>query len=107
MKFALRLIAIVFVLAACSSDGVREYDLWVGPQQVDCVGAFAQRCLLVKESPAQEWQLFYDHIERFTYEPGFNYRIRVRRIEVDNPPADASSYRYLLIRIIEKMAATP
>ena len=91
--------------AACSQDKAQEYDLWVGPQQVDCVGAFKQKCLMVRRSPTEAWQLFYSSIEGYDYQPGYTYHIRVRETEVKDPAMDASSRRYVLLELIEKTPA--
>src|SRR5688572_27206197 len=87
------------VLGGCSGEQKREYDLWIGPAKVDCVGSFPQSCLLVRESPTGQWEYFYDQIEGFTWEPGYDYHIRVRETKIDNPPMDGSSLRYVLLRV--------
>lgn len=80
----------------------RDYELWIAPQQVDCVGVGPMKCMLVKRSADAEWEYFYNGIEGFTYQPGFNYRLRVRETEVRNPPADGSSLHYRLLELVEK-----
>lgn len=40
-------------------------------------------------------------IEGFNYEPGHMYTLKVRRTILANPPADASSYTYRLLEILE------
>ncbi len=90
-----------------SDDGVRETTLFVAPQRVPCVGLVPQSCLSVREPSQPTWELFYDSIEGFTFEPGFEYELRVRISTVENPPADASSLAYRLIRLVRKTPATP
>ena len=80
----------------------KEVTLYVGPTLEDCVGVAPQKCMLVKENPEDEYQYFYDGIEGFVYEEGYNYVIRVRVDTVPNPPADASSLRYTLLEVVEK-----
>lgn len=79
-----------------------EVILYVGPTLVDCVGVAPQKCLLVKEDPAGEYQFFYDSIEGFEYETGYTYQLRVKKEPVANPPADASSIKWTLIEVVEK-----
>lgn len=86
-----------------TGDG-EEVTMYVGPETTECVGEAIQTCLLIKFEPAAEWELFYDSIEGFEYEPGFEYQLLVDKYEVDNPPADASSIRYELKEIVHKVA---
>ena len=80
-----------------------EKTILVGPEKVECVGVGPQECYLVKENIDDEWQYFYDQIEGFNWEPGYTYELRVAVHHVENPPADASSLRYELIEVIDKV----
>lgn len=82
-----------------------EKTLIVGPELVDCTGVAPMKCMQVKENPEDDWQLFYDPIEGFTYEPGFDYVLRVSVAPVPNAPADASSLAYKLIEIVSQTPA--
>ncbi len=88
--------------AADQTAGGEEKTMYVGPETAECVGVAPQTCLQVKESPDAEYTLFYDSIEGFTYEPGYEYELRVRVETVENPPADGSSLRYILIEEVSK-----
>ncbi|MGS2809795.1 DUF4377 domain-containing protein [Nocardia sp. MW-W600-9] len=79
--------------------------MFVAPEQVDCVGVAPMRCLQIRYSPDERWQLFYEGIAGFTYEPGYAYELTVRVSPVDNPPADHSSRRYDLVRVDAKTLA--
>lgn len=79
--------------------------LWIGPEQLDCVGLVPQTCLLVSTSETGEPELFYDSIEGFDPQPGTSYVVDASVEQIDNPPADASSVKYTLIKIIEESAA--
>ena len=79
-----------------------EKTLFVGAEQVDCEGFVPQTCLLVKEVESAEWELFYDDIEGFEWEAGYEYELRVRVSPIENPPADASSILYELIEIVSQ-----
>lgn len=91
-----------FVDPGLGSDSVGVKTLYVDSKLVDCVGVEARKCLRVRETPEQAWELFYDEIHGFTFEPGYVYTLRVSVEAVDNPPADASSLRYELIEVIDK-----
>ncbi|MBL7977231.1 MAG: DUF4377 domain-containing protein [Bacteroidetes Order II. Incertae sedis bacterium] len=76
--------------------------LYVGPQQVDCVGVGSQKCLLVREKTSEEWTYFYDTILGFQFQPGYLYTLDVKRETLKHPPEDASSYMWSLRKIIQK-----
>lgn len=79
--------------------------LIVGPERVECQGEGQRLCLLVKEDPDAEWEFFFDEIEGFEFEPGFIYVLRVGRHRVENPPADGSNFRWVLVEILSKTPA--
>lgn len=72
----------------------------VGAEKVDCVGVSPMECLRIRRANHPEWENFYDDIEGFEWEEGQRYILEVDIIEVENPPADASSKRYHLVRQI-------
>jgi heat shock protein HslJ len=81
-----------------------EKTIFVGPKLVDCTGVAPQKCMLVKENPEDDYTLFYEQIEGFNYEEGFEYELVVVEQEVEDPPADASSIRWILL---EELSKTP
>lgn len=92
-----------FILAGCRAvPAAIDKTVYVGPFLVDCEGAGPQKCLLVKENPDDEYSLFYDQIEGFDYEEGYEYELRVREDTVVEPPADASTIRWTLIEVVSK-----
>lgn len=102
--------AIAAVATACgdgTGDGGEpgpavEKEVWVAHFMSDCVGVGPQQCLSVRESAEAEWTLWYDPIEGFEHEPGYDYRLVVIETTVSDPPADASSIRWTLVEILEK-----
>lgn len=67
-------------------------------------------CMLVKmPNEPDRWQpMMFGEIEGFTYERGHEYYLSVRRTTLANPPADASRYTYLLIKILsDKLVVEP
>lgn len=77
----------------------------IAPNTVECRGEMVQRCLVVRRGDAEEWTFFYDRIEGFEFEEGFRYRIEVEREQVANPPADGSSLKYRLLRVLSREGA--
>jgi hypothetical protein len=76
--------------------------LFVGPELVECVGVAPQQCMQVKEDADGEYSLFYNQIEGFTFEPGFEFELSISVETIANPPADGSSLRYSLIEIVSQ-----
>lgn len=93
------------LFASCDKDDLKPkiITMWVADHQVDCTGVGPQKCLLVKLEGDTSWTYHYDGIEGFNYEPGYEYRLTIKRKKVRNPPADGSSIRYILVKIDEKI----
>jgi heat shock protein HslJ len=87
--------------AGAVQPGEEIQRLWVGPQLVDCVGVAPQKCLQIRRSADGEIEWFYDSIDGFTHEAGTSYVLDVAVSTVENPPADASSLRYRLVKVVE------
>jgi len=79
-----------------------ETTLFVHAERVDCMGVGPMRCIQVRELESAEWERFYGRIEGFSYEEGYAYELRVKREPVANPPANGSSLRTLLVKIVSK-----
>lgn len=97
----------LFLLLTVSCGSLFQQEsktIYVAPQLADCTGVGQQKCMLIRETPKEAWSNFYDQIEGFTYEKGFNYKLLVTVTRVDNPPADASSLKYTLKEILLKEA---
>ena len=95
----------IVLLAACApgnQDAQEVTRLWIGPSTVPCQGVGPMDCLQVATSADGEPQLFYDPIEGFEFIEGTSYVIDVRVTDVEDPPADASSKRYALVKIVEQ-----
>lgn len=80
--------------------------LYVAHFKVDCVGVGPMECMQVRENPDEDWRMFYDQIQGFDYEEGYEYELRVHTEEVENPPADASSLRWILDEVVSKNAVS-
>lgn len=103
--FALSVFSLI--LLNCTSyptaQNSSDKTLFVGSETKDCTGVAPMKCLQVREKATDSWENFYSNIEGFTYEPGFEYELKVRTEKVENVPADRASVRYILVRIIDKV----
>lgn len=109
MKIAIPLFLILF-LSACGTTNQpdsSEMIYWVNSQKVDCQGVAPMKCLQVQKGEnktADQWEYMYANIDGFDFEPGFQYKLVVKEEQLDpkDIPADASSIKYTLIKVLEK-----
>jgi hypothetical protein len=96
----------MLVLAQCTTTAdasvENEKTFIVGPETADCTGVAPMKCLQVKETQSGNWTNFYSNIEGFTYEPGYEYVLKVKTEKIANPPMDGSSIKYTLIKQVSK-----
>lgn len=98
-------------------EGERVF-LEVAPQRVACHHPLIPdfQCLHVREisfdgngvkTGTGEWQFFYQDIEGYTHEPGVRNVLRLKRFNVQDPPADGSSIAYVLDMVVETELVQP
>ena len=86
--------------------------LEVAPERVACNHGLMKnaQCLRVREiryadngvkQSVGEWQMFYGEVQGYTHEKGIRNVLRINRYKRQNPPADASSYAYVLDMVVE------
>ncbi|EDX89492.1 DUF4377 domain-containing protein [Alcanivorax sp. VBW004] len=103
-------LVLLFLLAGCNEPSPQDKPgqlLYVAPYGSACIGVGVMECLRVKHEADANWELFYNHVEGFTYEEGFQYTLRVKVENVESPPADGSSLRYTLLEVVEKTPVNP
>ena len=91
----------VIILSACNlTIKANEKTIYIGAETNPCTaGVMETNCMQVKWTKKQaDWQNFYGNIEGFNYEKGYEYKLIVNEIKVDNPPADSSSLKYTLVK---------
>lgn len=93
--------------AATATENSQEKTLYIASELVDCVGVAPMKCMQVKENPNEEWASFYDGIQGFDFEAGYQYKLKVfvKYLDPKDVPADASSRRWSLVKILEKTDA--
>lgn len=96
----------MFLITQCkpmpNSSSEDEKTFIIASQTVDCTGVAPMKCLQVKEKESDSWRNFYNNIEGFTYEPGFEYVLKVKTEKIENPPMDGSSIKYTLVKQVSK-----
>ena len=98
--FSTSLFLVIFAVPLAYAEETKTF--FIHPQLVDCVGVGPMKCMLVRENTYSDWKFFYDKIQRFNFVPGNAYQVSVMITDVINPPADASSKKYELIKIISQ-----
>lgn len=104
---------LLFITALCSLSACNSFEVnlnqqhsqtWsVAGQTLECQGVAIQQCMQVKKKKDGEWQNFYDQIEGFTYEEGFEYILRIAITPIEQPMADGPSRLYTLLDILSKV----
>ena len=75
--------------------------MYIDAELRDCEGgAGPQKCMRVRFDQDEDWLFFYDQIEGFEFKTGNRYTLLVEKHQVENPPADASSLRYVLAEVV-------
>lgn len=82
-------------------DGETRF-IYIAPETTHCTGVGPMECLQIRESEDDPWTLFYGRIEGFEFKPGTAYRLRIKEFDVPNPPADASSKRWILDLMVDQ-----
>jgi len=102
----IRLIFVLLFLTSCNSLKQNESIYWVNSSKKDCSGVGKMTCFQIQKSDTlnlnADWNLFYAPIDGFDYIPGFIYKLKIKETQVENPPADASSIKYTLVKVLEK-----
>ena len=76
--------------------------IYVKESKEPCTGVAPMECLQIKGVNDADWSNLYTNINGFKYTPGYRYKLRVRVTQVKNPPADGSSLKYTLTKVLEK-----
>ena len=76
--------------------------MFVGAKTVDCSGEGKNKCMMVKNSPEKNWEFFYDQIEGFKHEQGFEYQLLIEIVDLPEESKDGAFVKYVLKRIISK-----
>lgn len=97
------LFAAIFTLNNNISAQAKNEILIVADQKASCRGIVAQDCLQAKHLNEESFSLFRQNIENFKFIPGYFYVLEVRVLTVANPPADSSSLKYRLRKVLARV----
>lgn len=77
--------------------------MFIGAKTVDCSGDGKYKCMMVKDAPEKNWEFFYDSIEGFRHEQGFEYQILIEIVNLPQESKDGAFVKYILRRVISKI----
>ena len=106
-KYVILLFASIFAFSACDKTDDYTVREWTVASQLGIAYGFnaLQPVLLVKANDDTSWRAVYAGIEGFDYEPGYEYKLRIKARELAEPPQDAPSMRYSLLELVSKTPA--
>ena len=93
------------ILSSCNFfQKDNKKTILIGYTTQPCIaGVMETECMQIKWTKDQsEWEHFYGQIEGFNFEKGYEYELIVREEKVENPPADAPSVIYKLVKEVSK-----
>lgn len=104
-KWITGLAVTLLLLSACSSESgdIIVERMLIKHHKDGCQGLYYQTCLLTRPTEQDPWYFFYDNIENFEFEWGYNYELLVLVADVPDPPADASSLSYTMVQLLGKV----
>lgn len=94
----------IAVTTTVAAPVAKQFVITVGPAKKACTGVAPMECLQVAKGLSRDYQNFYSSIEGFDYQAGYTYRLKVKVVNLDTLPADASHMKYTLVRVISKKA---
>ena len=107
-RYILTLLLAACVCTACDKDDEYAIREWTVASQLGIAhgASTLQPVLLVKANDDTSWRALYGGIEGFEYQPGYEYRLRIKAEQLPDTPQDGSSIRYTLLEQISKAPAT-
>lgn len=108
LKHLITITTLLFLIISITAQDDPEMDtktLHIAPYQQNCIGEAPQDCMVIRWDDETDLSLFYDAIDGFEFEEGYEYTLLVNVTERENVPADASSLQYELVEVVQKYPA--
>jgi peptidoglycan/xylan/chitin deacetylase (PgdA/CDA1 family) len=102
LLWGMLLILLVSPLNSCipASQNDNHKTIFVAANKVNCVNGEERECLLIKDSPEDDWTIFYGSIDGFDYQPGFEYELLIRSQVVEEPGDGGTMLKFQLVEIL-------
>jgi heat shock protein HslJ len=101
-QFLIRTTGVLLIVGTFSCTST----LYIAPKKADCTGVGAQTCYLIRKSTEGNWIMHYQDIKGLDYEPGFSYKIKVKKESLKNVAADRASFQYKVVEVLERRDVT-
>lgn len=92
--------AFLMLITSCASV------LYVAPRKAECTESADEYCYLVRTSTEGNWVMLNNAIDGFDYEPGFSYKIKVKKQHIKDPAVIGPRLKYTMTDLIEKRDVT-
>lgn len=97
-------LGLIITLTGCFGTYKKTEDilqLTIYHYKIPCAGEGIKLCYSIKKEKGAP-ELFYDAIEGFNYQWGYNYTLLVQKRKKENPMADAGTFTYILKKVLKK-----
>ncbi len=98
--FVVSVVALVFIKDFKNRRDAKT--VYVGPTKVLCLSNRLQRCYQIKENENDDYKLFNGTIRNFSYVPGYEYKLLVDEVTVENINNGQKFVTYDLYKQVEK-----
>lgn len=115
MKKWLLIVAICMIALSCTEknpDGNNPGEddtsivMYIASQKYIAMGIPGGNYYFFRYSENEEWEILAYGINNFEYEPGYEYKIRAKLVNIDNPPEDSFDKKYICSEILSKIKKT-
>lgn len=89
-----------FLLITVFCDAKGNKTFFVADRKAPCAGTF--ECIQIREKTKDQWRVFSDTIEGFSYEEGYEYKISVQPLQTLNTQSGIYEEKYKLLKVISK-----
>jgi len=98
--FALCAFALSFgSLGACAQT---KKTMFVSDRRVSCTANGFNNCMQIKYTKNGDWEPYYTTIDGFTYEEGYEYKLKVIKYNANSDKSTEPVMRYRLTKIVSK-----
>jgi heat shock protein HslJ len=98
-KLGFLLVTVILVFTGVQAQ---NKIIYINHEMANCIGVVPGKCLQYRYKTSQPWLLLHGQIQGFNYEAGNMYKLKIRETKVKNPPADGSSIKRTLVKVLSK-----
>lgn len=110
MKLGISVLFFLFVLLACHQSvptkprpDDNSFYIWVDADYTDCLFKGPRKCYKIKKDSTKFWEHYPYEIEKFHFETGFVYKLKVHEIKNLDTGKMQPIYKWELIKVESKI----